>query len=416
MFAYPNRIKPVLKGKKIILGVTGSIAAYKAAFLIRLLVKEGAEVKVIMTELAKAFITPLTLATLARNPVLVEFYNPENGDWNNHVDLGNWADAFIVAPATANTLAKMAHGIADNLLLTTYLSAGCPVFVAPAMDLDMFGHVATQENLNILRQRGCYLIEPSTGELASGLEGKGRMEEPESIVEVLTAYFKGNDPEKKKYFPKLKDKTVLITAGPTYEAIDPVRFIGNRSSGKMGYALAAEFVRQGAWVYLVSGPVPLDPPQGIKGFYSVESADSLYRKCGEMIETCDIAVFAAAVADYRPSKRATGKIKSTRESLDLKLEKTIDIAQTLGKRKRKKQFFVGFALETDNGTEQAQAKLVKKNLDLIVLNSLNDTGAGFSHDTNKVSIIDRDNKMHNFGLKLKSEVASDIVQAISDKM
>jgi phosphopantothenoylcysteine decarboxylase/phosphopantothenate--cysteine ligase len=406
----------VLKDKKILIGVTGSIAAYKAAFLIRMLVREGAEVRVVMTDLAKAFITPLTLATLSRNPVLTEFYDPENGNWNNHVDLGSWADAYLIAPATANTIAKMAHGVADNLLLTTYLSARCPVFVAPAMDLDMFRHAATQENLKKLSGRGHIIIEPSTGELASGLEGKGRMEEPGQILKILSDYYKKASGEKKNSLNKLKGKQVLITAGPTYEKIDPVRFIGNHSSGKMGYAIAALLAKAGAKVCLVSGPTGLDDPAGVMKKIDVQTAEEMYRACTEIFSRCDIAILAAAVADYKPSRTSRQKIKSQDTNLNLQLEKTVDIASELGKRKGKGQLVVGFALETEQELENAKMKLQKKNLDMIVLNSLQDKGAGFGHDTNKITIIDRDNKIVNFGLKEKSEVAFDILQMISEKL
>jgi len=406
----------VLENKKILLGVTGSIAAYKAAILVRMLVKEGAEVKVLMTDLAKAFITPLTLATLSKNPVLVEFYNPENGDWNNHVDLGTWADAFLVAPATANTLAKMAHGIADNLLLTTYLSARCPVFVAPAMDMDMFRHQATMDNISILKNRGVNIIEPSTGELASGLEGKGRMEEPEVILDVLQKHFLPKSSQKKKHIVNLKGKSVLVTAGPTYEAIDPVRYIGNHSSGRMGFAIARELALLGAKVYLVSGPSSIQPPDGLTFFQSITSADQMFKTCRQLIGNCDIAIFAAAVADYKPVRQAKQKMKSLTPDLLLPLEKTVDIAAEFGRNKKKSQFFVGFALETEKEIENARMKLSKKNLDLIVLNSLKDKGAGFGYETNKISILDKDNKIHKFGLKMKSEVAYDIISLISEKI
>lgn len=384
--------------------------------LIRLLVKEEAGVQVLMTDLAKSFITPLTLATLSKKPILVDFYNPENGDWNSHVDLGTWADAYLIAPATANTIAKMAHGIADNLLLTTYLSARCPVFVAPAMDLDMFVHPATRENLDILQKRGNLIIEPATGELASGLEGKGRMEEPEKILQALQDYFGSAGAEKKKSLSKLKGKTVLITAGPTFEDLDPVRFIGNHSTGKMGYALAAEFRSAGAKVILVSGPTSMKPPEGIRELVAVRTADQMYSEVKSRISGCDIAVFAAAVADYKPSSPAGQKIKSTESHLNIQLEKTVDIAFELGKTKKQSQIFVGFALETEKEIEHALGKLLRKNLDFIVLNSLRDEGAGFGHDTNKIRIIDRDNKIYNFGLKMKTEVAHDILETISKKI
>jgi phosphopantothenoylcysteine decarboxylase/phosphopantothenate--cysteine ligase len=405
----------MLKGKKIILGVTGSIAAYKAAMLIRLMVKAGAEVKVIMTELARQFITPLTLATLSKNPVLVEFFDPENGAWNNHVDLGTWADAFVVAPATANTLAKMCHGIADNLLLTTYLSARCPVFIAPAMDLDMLQHSATQSNLRTLGQRNHIIIDPATGELASGLEGKGRMEDPEKIIEALEKYFEKPADEKKKSESLLKGKKVLITAGPTLEPLDPVRYIGNRSSGKMGYALAMEFAGVGATVVLISGPTALLPPENISECIPVQTAGEMLSACEKHFDDSHIIILAAAVADYQPRKMALEKIKSTETEQTIHLVKTPDIAQTLGKRKKENQFILGFALETSNELENAREKLKKKNFDMIVINSLRDQGAGFGFDTNKITILDKHNKIHNFGLKTKNEVARDILALVTEK-
>lgn len=406
----------MLQGKKIILGVTGSIAAYKAAYLTRLLVKEGVEVKVIMTELAKQFITPLTLATLSKNPVLVEFFNAENGDWNNHVDLGTWADAFLVAPATANTIGKMANGIADNLLLTTYFSARCPVFVAPAMDLDMFQHPATQKNIQTISDRGNIIIEPTIGELASGLEGKGRMEEPEKIISILQDLFRKDSVEKKKPELNFAGKKILITAGPTQEPIDPVRFLSNYSSGKMGYALADGFIEAGADVTLISGPSKLDPPDSVAKFVTVKSSDEMFEQCKQLFPLNDIAIFSAAVADYKPENTAPQKIKSDEENKSLQLVKTVDIAKEMGAQKRPDQLIVGFALETENEIEHAEGKLKNKNLDLIVLNSLKDEGAGFEHDTNKVTIIDKDNKIHNFGLKSKSEVALDIIGLLSEKI
>jgi phosphopantothenoylcysteine decarboxylase/phosphopantothenate--cysteine ligase len=406
----------MLKDKKILIGVTGSIAAYKAAIIIRLMVKEGAQVKVLMTELAKQFITPLTLATLSKNPVSIEFFNPENGDWNSHVDLGNWADAYLLAPATANTISKMTHGIADNLVLTTYLSARCPVFIAPAMDLDMLKHVAIQENMATLVKRGNIIIEPAEGELASGLEGKGRMEEPEKILEILKNYFETGQAEKKKSIIDFTGKKVLITAGPTYESIDPVRYIGNFSTGKMGFALANSFAESGAEVILISGPTNLVPEKHLKNFIQVNSAEEMYNQCMKYFPSVDIAVLSAAVADYKPSGISEQKIKSHKESLILELVKTTDIAKELGNIKSRNQILVGFALETENEIQNAQTKLQKKNLDLIVLNSLNDDGAGFGNDTNKISIIDKHNKILNFGLKSKKEVACDIINVIFEKM
>lgn len=389
-----------LKGKHILMGITGSIAAYKAAILVRLLVKNGAEVKIIMTPLAKEFITPLTLATLAKNPILVDFFDPTNGNWNSHVDLGLWADAYLIAPATANTMGKMANGIADNLLLTSYLSARCPVFVAPAMDLDMYQHPANQKNIETLRAYGNYVIEPAIGELASGLEGKGRMEEPERIVDSLIRYFGASKP--------LSGKKILVTAGPTYEAIDPVRFIGNYSSGKMGYALAAELQNRGAEVFLVSGPTHLEAPQGVNRI-SITSAREMNEACLAVFSQCDAAIMAAAVADFTPTNPAQQKIKRVGDQLSIQLQPTSDIAAGLGAIKKSHQLLIGFALETNNERENALLKMQKKNLDFIVLNSLNDAGAGFNVDTNKICILDKYNKITDFELKSKSAVAADIV-------
>lgn len=390
----------MLTGKRFIVGVTGSIAAYKAAILVRLLVKAGAEVRVVMTPLAKAFITPLTLATLSKHPILVEFFDPENGAWNSHVSLGEWADGYIIAPATANTLAKMATGVADNLLLTTYLSARCPVFVAPAMDLDMYAHAATQTNLEILRQRGCEVIEPASGELASGLEGKGRMEEPERILEAVEKYYARSQ-------GALSGRRFLVTAGPTREAIDPVRYISNHSTGKMGYALAAELRSRGAEVILVSGPTRLETPRGVERI-DVETAEEMYQAASEVFERCDGAVMCAAVADYRPSRVADQKIKKGEVDWQLSLEPTRDIARALGGRKGDR-LLVGFALETEQEREHALAKLQKKNLDFIVLNSLADPGAGFGVDTNRITILDREGRLKEYPLKSKAEVARDII-------
>lgn len=396
----------MLKGKHIILGITGSIAAYKAALLARLLVKEGAEVQVVMTALAKEFITPLTMATLTKKPILVDFYNPENGDWNSHVDLGLWADLMLIAPATANTIGKMASGIADNLLLTTYLSAKCPVVVAPAMDLDMYRHSATQRNLAVLRSFGNVIIEPEDGELASGLTGKGRMEEPENIVRLLERYFTAQ--------AEFAGKKVLITAGPTYEKIDPVRFIGNYSTGKMGFALAEEFARRGAEVVLVAGPVTLTTGHPSIRRVDVESAAEMYAEVIPAAADCDIIVSCAAVADFTPEEKAVSKIKREGGNLCLKLQPTQDIAAELGKRKKEGQLLVGFALETDDEQCNAFQKLKKKNLDLIVLNSLKDEGAGFGGDTNKVTMIDRREHIQEYALKSKREVACDIVGRVKN--
>lgn len=405
----------MLKGKKFILGITGSIAAYKAAYLTRLLKKRGAEVKIIMTPYGREFITPVTLATLAENTVLTDFFKHDDGSWNSHVDLGIWADAMIIAPATANTLAKMAHGVADNLLLTTYLSARCPVILAPAMDLDMFKHPSTQANLDILRSYGNHIIEPATGELASGLEGKGRMEEPDQIVTWLEDFFK-----KKSRF---SEKRVLITAGPTFEAIDPVRFIGNYSSGKMGLALAAAFLREGAQVTLVLGPIDSSLLNQALG-EAVQTSDQVelirVKSAQEMLEAAqrassgaDILVFTAAVADYRPADPKKAKIKGHDQGFSLEMIPNPDIASELGRIKSSGQLSVGFALETDQGLSSALAKKRKKNFDLIVLNSLQDQGAGFGGDTNRITLIGPDNNPRQFELKTKTEVAADILDAIS---
>lgn len=390
----------MLKGKKIVLGVTGSIAAYKAALLVRLLVKEGAEVQVVMTPAAKEFITPLTLSTLSGRPVLSEFFNSDSGAWNSHVELGLWADAMIVAPATASTLGKMAAGIADNMLVTTYLSMKAPVFIAPAMDLDMYAHPSTVCNIDTLKGYGNRVIEATAGELASHLSGKGRMEEPENIVKVLKDFFLAGS--------ELCGKRVLITAGPTYEKIDPVRFIGNYSSGKMGFAIAEECARRGADVKLVAGPVSLPTPHPAIERIDVESAREMCDAATSLFPSCDAAVLCAAVADYRPSVQASRKIKRTSDGMTIELEANPDIAATLGKAKREGQCMAGFALETNDGEENARHKLQKKNLDFIVLNSLEDKGAGFACDTNKVTIIDKDGKSE-YPLKSKKGVAKDVV-------
>jgi len=393
-----------LNGKKIILGVTGSIAAYKSAQLIRLLVKEGAEVKVIMTQLAKEFISPLTLATLARNPILVDFFDPTNGNWNSHVDLGIWADAYVIAPATANTIGKMANGVADNLLLTTYMSAKCPVIVAPAMDLDMFIHPAMQNNLEILKSYGNQIIEPGNGFLASGLEGKGRMEEPENIVRFLDDFFT----------PKtLLGKNILITAGPTYEKIDPVRFVGNYSTGKMGFALAEVCAKQGAQVCLISGPVNLTTKHPNIERVDVESANEMFVEVTNRFYGMDGAILCAAVADFTPKQTADVKLKREKEDLVLELKPTQDIAASVGEMKTGSQFVVGFALETNNEEANALTKMERKNFDFIVLNSLQDDQAGFGYDTNKISIIHRSGEKIAFELKNKNAVAEDIVAEIA---
>ena len=393
-----------MKGKHIVLGITGSIAAYKACTLIRLLIKAGAEVQVVITPAGKEFITPVTLSALTSKPVVSEFFAQRDGSWHSHVDLGLWADAMVVAPATASTIGKMANGIADNMLVTTYLSMKAPVFVAPAMDLDMFAHPSTQKNLQTLRSYGNIIIEPSEGELASKLVGKGRMEEPERIFDILAQHFsKGDD---------LQGKTVMITAGPTYEKIDPVRFIGNYSSGKMGYALANECAERGAKVELISGPTHLSINHPLINITRVESAEEMYSCATERFADCDAAILSAAVADFTPDSKAESKIKREKGEQTLVLKPTHDIAAALGQMKSAKQKLVGFALETDNEQTNAQHKLEKKNLDFIVLNSLRDKGAGFNYDTNKVSIIGRDGETKTFPLKSKTEVAADIVDKL----
>ena len=398
----------MLRGKHIILGVTGSIAAYKAATLTRLLVKEGVSVKVVMTPLAKEFITPLTMATLSKSPIMVDFYNPENGDWNSHVDLGLWADLYLIAPASANTIGKMAGGIADNLLLTTYLSAKCPVMVAPAMDLDMYKHPATQRNLKVLQSFGNIIIEPESGELASGLIGKGRMEEPEKIVSFITDYFARQ--------ADFKGKKVVVTAGPTYEKIDPVRFIGNYSSGKMGLAIAEELAGRGAEVVLVCGPVNLKTCHPAIRRVDVESAAQMYEVTSKEFVNSDVAVLSAAVADFTPKEKADHKIKRGKDDLLLELLPTKDIAAELGRIKTASQLLIGFALETNDEEINALSKMQRKNLDMIVLNSLNDKGAGFSVDTNKVTILDKAGDKTVYELKTKVEVAKDIVDKIASRL
>jgi phosphopantothenoylcysteine decarboxylase/phosphopantothenate--cysteine ligase len=397
----------MLKGKHILIGVTGGIAAYKTATIIRLLVKDGAEVKVLMTSSAKEFITPLTLATLSKNPVITEFYNPENGNWNSHVDLGIWADLYLIAPATANSIAKMACGIADNLLLTTYLSARCPVFVAPSMDMDMLNHPATTINIETLKAFGNSVLEPSSGELASGLTGKGRMAEPEEIVKEINNFF-----TKKKSYKPLKGKHILINAGPTREPLDPVRFISNFSSGKMGIALADAASEYGAVVELVLGPVSNKPVNKSIKVIDVTTAESMAVECISRFPACDIAILSAAVADFTPEEVREKKIKKVSNDMVLKLKPTRDIASALGKTKKNSQILAGFALETDNEIENAREKLFRKNLDIIVLNSLKEPGAGFEHDTNKITIIDRYNNIDKFELKSKEEAARDILNKI----
>lgn len=393
----------MLKGKKIVLGITGSIAAYKACYLIRGLVKKGAEVQVIITPAGKEFITPITLSALTSKPVVSEFFSQRDGSWHSHVQLGLWADAMLIAPATASSIGKMAHGIADNMLITTYLSMKAPVFIAPAMDLDMFAHPSTQENLKRLRSYGNHIIEPTSGELASHLEGKGRMEEPENIIRTLEDYFASSQ--------ELAGKNILITAGPTYERIDPVRFIGNYSSGKMGFALAEACAARGANVTLVCGPVSARTLHPSIRRIDVESAEDMYTEATGLFGDMDAAILCAAVADFTPALTAERKIKREGDDLVLRLKPTHDIAATLGKMKRDGQKLVGFALETHDETNHAQDKLERKNLDFIVLNSLNDKGAGFRHDTNKITIIDR-TESTAYPLKDKKEVAEDIVDRL----
>jgi len=402
----------MLQGKKIILAVSGSIAAYKSALLVRLLVKQQAEVKVIMTEQAQTFITPLTLATLSKNPVLSDFVKDKTGTWNNHVDLGLWADVMIIAPATSNTLAKCAQGLCDNLLQATYLSARCPVFFAPAMDLDMYQHPATLHNLKLLESYGNQVIPSEHGELASGLVGQGRMAEPEHIVSFLEDFFR-------KQSGTLKGKKAIVTAGPTYEAIDPVRFIGNHSTGKMGYAIAESLANQGAEVTLVSGPSKLQLEHPRVQIARVTSAQQMYEATQAVFQEASIIVLAAAVADFTPKEVADQKIKKKegQEQMQIDLIRTVDIAQTLGKIKRGGQVITGFAMETENALANAQRKLERKNFDMIVLNSLNEKGAGFGHDTNKVTIIERGKEAHQeWPLKSKKEVANGIVELIIGKL
>ena len=396
----------MLKGKKIILGITGSIAAYKAAYIIRALVKKGAEVQVVITPGGKEFITPITLSALSSNPVISEFFSNRDGSWHSHVDLGLWADAMLIAPATASSIGKMANGIADNMLITTYLSCKAPVFIAPAMDLDMFAHPSTQQNIEKLRSFGNHIIEPGEGELASHLVGKGRMEEPDAIVGVLDRYFDG--------LGSLTQKKIVITAGPTYEKIDPVRFIGNYSSGKMGFALAEACAAQGAQVTLIAGPVSLSTTHpGIRRI-DVESAEDMYQAAVRTFPDSDAAILCAAVADYRPEVQSDEKIKREKTGdITMHLVPNPDIAAALGKMKQAGQRLVGFALETSNEVAHATEKLERKNLDFIVLNSLKDKGAGFRCDTNKVSILEANGKLTEYPVKPKNEVAGDIVEKLA---
>lgn len=396
----------MLEGKKILLGVCGSIAAYKSAMLVRLLVTSGAEVKVIMTSSSKDFITPLTLATLSKKPVSTDFIKDDQGQWDNHIELGLWADLMLVAPASANTLAKFSNGVCDNLLTAVYLSARCQVMIAPAMDLDMYQHPATQNNFSTLKEYGNQILESEFGELASGLIGKGRMVEPENILIECEAFFSKSKP--------FKGKTALVTAGPTYEKIDPVRFIGNHSTGKMGTAIAEVLADKGAKVHLIAGPGVKKIPKVNIHFHAVNSADEMYQEVINHFSSSYISVFAAAVSDYKPLNPALQKIKKSSDTLEISLIKNKDIAFEMGKIKKDNQYTVGFALETENEESNAKEKLSKKNFDMIVLNSLNDNGAGFSHDTNKISIFSVKNEPKHFGIKSKKEVAEDIVANINE--
>lgn len=395
----------VLSGKKVILGVTGGIAAYKTASLVRLLIKAGAQVQVIMTPASLDFVTPLTLSTLSKNPVYINFFNEEDetAQWNNHVDLGLWADFIIIAPATANTMSKMVNGNCDNLLIATYLSAKCPVYFAPAMDLDMYKHPSTLSSFDALKRFGNIMIPAESGELASGLSGEGRMAEPENIIAFIESDLKSKLP--------LRGKKILVTAGPTHEAIDPVRFIGNHSTGKMGYDIADAAANLGAEVILVSGPTNLRPKNPFVKVVRVTSAEEMFNTCHEYFDGINVAIAAAAVADYRPKNVASQKIKKSDATFTIELEKTKDVLASLGQIK-KNQFLIGFALETENEIEHAKQKIQKKNLDLIVLNSLNDSGAGFGKPTNKVTFIDKDFNIEPQELKSKEEVAIDIVNKI----
>ena len=398
----------MLKGKHILLGITGSIAAYKSAVLVRNLVKQGAEVKVVMTEMAKQFITPLTMATLSKNPILVDFYNPENGDWNSHVSLGMWADLYLIAPCSANTIGKMVAGVADNLLLTSWLSAKCKVAIAPAMDLDMYKHQSTRRNLKILQEWGVEIIEPASGELASGLEGKGRMAEPEDIVHQVEAIFAREG--------SLRGKKVVITAGPTREPIDPVRYITNHSSGKMAYSLAREAALRGADVTVVSGPVNIKAGNPNIKIVDVVTAGEMFAATKEHTPGADIIILCAAVADYTVADVADRKIKREKSNYSLELTPTNDIAAWVGQNRDSGTVAVGFALETNDEEQNAQGKLSKKNLDMIVLNSMRDSGAGFGHDTNKVTLFFKDREAVPLPLKSKGEVAADIVDNIEKLM
>ena len=399
----------MLKGKKIVLGITGSIAAYKSCLIIRELIKSGAEVQVVITPAGKEFITPITLSALTHKPVVSEFFSQKDGTWNSHVDLGLWADAMVIAPCTAATLGKMANGVADNMLITTYLSMKAPVFIAPAMDLDMYKHPSTQKNIETLRSFGNHIIEPGSGFLASGLEGKGRMEEPKNIVKALADFFSTSS-ESPSYTEDLKDKKILITAGPTYEKIDPVRFIGNYSSGKMGFALAEECSRRGAKVVLVAGPVSLTCTESIQRV-DVESCKEMYEAAVGEFPNCDAAILCAAVADFRPETIAEQKIKRVGDELLLKLKPTQDIAATIGSMKGEGQRIVAFALETNEEESNAQRKLEKKNADFIVLNSTRIPGTTFQADDNQITIINKEGKK-SYAKKPKTEVARDIIDEL----
>lgn len=398
----------MLKGKRILLGITGGIAAYKIASLIRLLIKEEAEVKCIMTPASCDFISPLTISTLSKNDVGIDFWNRDNGKWTNHVDLGMWGDLFVIAPLTANSLSKMSNGGCDNLLLATYLSAKCPVMVAPAMDLDMYTHQTTTNNLEILKNFGVQIINSESGELASGLIGKGRMAEPENITERIKSFFQKQE--------TLTGQKVLITAGPTYEQIDPVRFIGNHSTGKMGFAIAKNVLDRGGEVVMIIGPTKIDFTHPKMTRIDVKSADEMLKAAQENWKDCTGGIFTAAVSDYKPKTKADQKIKKKDEELTITLVKNPDILKWAGENKSEKQWLIGFALETNNATVNAKGKLEKKNLDAIVLNTLEDKGAGFGHDTNKITIFDKHNKTYDFKLRTKTEVADDICNYLIENL
>ena len=397
----------MLNGKKIVLGITGSIAAYKIPFLVRLLIREGAEVRVIMTPVARDFVTPLTLSTLSKHEVIVEPFKSGSGEWNNHVELGQWADLMIFAPVTANTLGKMANGIADNFVVTAYLSAKCPVFIAPAMDLDMYGHPSTHKNITILRSFGNFIIEPQVGELASGLSGPGRLEDPEKILQIIKNHF--------SYRQELNKKKVLVTAGPTHEKIDPVRYIGNYSTGQMGFSLAIAAANRGAKVTLIAGPTHLQADHPNISRVDVESSEQMYKACMAKASGVDIVIMTAAVADFTIKKRSSSKLKKSSVPFCLEFSPTKDILKEIGNRKKKNQILIGFALETDNELDNAREKLKNKNLDFIVLNSLKTKGAGFGLETNNVKVISSTGIVHYGKLKTKKEVAEDILDLICKK-